>query len=381
VPWENGEKFFRVAMKFICNQSDLNNALGLVSRAVSVRPSQPILGNVLLEAMGDSLTLTGFDLAIGIRLAVPADVQADGSITVPAKLFSDIVARLGGDLTVELAADESEFLTQVIITSDSGRFEIRGLDSQEFPVLPSVEGDGILLPLAAVMAGLRGTLFASSTDETKQVLTGVHIKSVDDGLEFAATDGHRLAVVTVECDAPPDLEVTLPSRALRDLEKLAGEDGDLVFRADDTQAVFEVSDRRLTCRKLDGAYPAYWQLIPQQFSRTLTVDRRRLISGLERVAVLADQKNNLVNFSLDRDRLLLEVSGQDVGNGRDNMAAELNGTPLKIAFNLNYLLTGLKAIASQDVQLNCNEANQPVIFSPLNGDRQKYLVMPVQVPR
>jgi DNA polymerase-3 subunit beta len=359
-------------MKFICNQSELSDALGLVSRAVSTRPQQPVLGNVLLSAEGDILTLTGFDLAIGIRLDVPADVHTDGAITVPAKLFGDIVARLGGDLTVELEGDNIEhFANRVIITSDTGRFEIGGLDAEEFPTLPTVDGDGINLPMAAVMAGLRGTLFAASTDETKQILTGVHIKSVDGGLEFAATDGHRLAVVTVECEAPPDLEVTLPSRALRDLEKLAGNADELVFCADDMQAVFTVGDRRLTCRKLDGAYPAYWQLIPQQFSRDVTVDRRRLISGLERVAVLADQKNNLVKFSLDGDRLLLEVEGQDVGNGRDNMAAELRGEPVDIAFNLNYIISGLKAIASQDVQINCNEPNQPVVLTPIGGDRQK----------
>jgi len=379
--WENGEKFLGTAMKFICNQSELSDALGLVSRAVSARPSQPVLGNVLLSATGHTLTLTGFDLAIGIRLDIAADVHADGAITVPAKLFSDIVARLGGDLTVELSVDESDFLTRVIITSESGRFEIGGLHAEEFPTLPTVEGDGILLPIAAVMEGLRGTLFAASPDDTKQVLTGVHIKSVDDGLEFAATDGHRLAVVTVECDAPPDLKFTLPSRALRDLEKLAGEGNDLIFRSDDGQAVFELGDRRLTCRTLDGAYPAYEQLIPKQFSREIILDRRRLISGLERVAVLADQKNNLVKFSVDNERLLLEVEGRDVGNGRDNMAAQLRGEPLEIAFNLNYLLTGLKAIASQDVQLNCNEPNQPVTFTPLGGDRQTYLVMPVQIVR
>jgi len=368
-------------MKFICSQSALNEALGLVSRAVSVRPSQPVLGNVLLEAMGDTLTLTGFDLAIGIRLDIAADVQADGAVTVPAKLFGDIVARLGGDLTVELGSDESEFLSRVVITSESGRFEIGGLDAVEFPSLPMVEGGGITLPMDALLAGLRGTLFAASTDETKQVLTGVHIKSVDGGLEFAATDGHRLAVVAVECEAPPELEVTLPSRALRDLEKLARDDGYLTFLADDTQAVFEIADRRLTCRKLDGAYPAYWQLVPQQFSRTLTVDRRRLISGLERVAVLADQKNNLVNFSLEAERLLLSVDGKDLGNGRDNMAAELRGEPVDIAFNLNYIISGLKAIASQDVKINCNEPNQPVVLTPIGGDRQKYLVMPVQIVR
>jgi DNA polymerase-3 subunit beta len=374
-------------MKFSCSQSELNNSLGLVSRAVSPRPTHPILGNILLEVVGDRLTLTGFDLSVGVRVEMPAEVEKTGAVTVPAKLFADIVSRLSDDLTVELEGDNLEhFANRVIIRSESGRFELGGLEAEEFPSLPEVAGEGVTLPAQAFLKGLAGSVFAASTDDTKQVLTGVHIHSVEDGLEFAATDGHRLAVMTVNCDSVPDLVVTLPGRALRELERLAGQAEETTFFADDTQAVFVAGDRRLTCRKLEGAYPNYPQLIPAQFSREFTVDRRRLISGLERVAVLADQKTNLVKISLDTsntlERLCLEVEGRDVGNGRDTMPVQvLQGTAIEIGFNLGYLLHGLKAFTCQEVKISCNEPTQPVILSPLNGDRQIYLVMPVQIVR
>lgn len=365
-------------MKFTCNQTTLNDSLGLVSRAVSSRPVQPVLGHVLVKASNNVLTLTGFDLAIGIQIEMAATVDKPGAVTVPAKLLGDIVSRLNGDLTVELKEDDAGFPTRAIVTSESGRFEIGGGDAQEFPLLPTVNSDGITLPASVILEGLRGTVFCASTDDTKQVLTGVHIKSVDGGLEFAATDGHRLAVVTVECEAPA-LEVTLPSRALRDLERLAADATEITFLADDAQAVFVLPDRRLTCRKLDGAYPAYPQLIPKQFARLVTVDRRRLISGLERVAVLADQKNNLVILDVEGDRLSLEVSGADVGNGRDLMSCELTGDQFRIAFNINYLLNGLKVLPTQSVTLQCNEPNQPAIAVPVGGSKMLYLVMPVQI--
>lgn len=366
-------------MQFSVSQSELSQAIALASRAVSSRPTHPILGYLLIEAKKDVVTVTGFDLSLGIRLTVPATVVNVGAVTVPATLFNNIVSRLTGDLTITVGEDASGFLTRTLITSDSGRFELGGLDYQEFPSLPTVDGDAVTLPSDVLLEGIRGTVFCASTDETKQVLTGVHIRSGVSGLEFAATDGHRLAVVTVPCDHVPELQVTLPSRALKELEKLIGSSPDITLYADDVQAVFEVGDRRLVCRKLDGAYPAYQQLIPKQFSRLVTVDRRRLISGLERVAVLADEKNNLVTFDVNNEDLSLEVSGAEIGNGRDRVPCELTGNEFRIAFNIVYVLNGLKAIQSQSVTLQCNEPNQPSVIVPLGASKMLYLVMPVMI--
>ncbi|MEB3174571.1 MAG: DNA polymerase III subunit beta [Cyanobacteriota bacterium] len=388
-------------MKLICRQSDLNSHLSLVGRVVPSRPSHPILGNVLLSADGQGrLALTGFDLSLAIETSLEADVQEAGQITLPAKLLSDIVARLpDGDLTLSVEEDPQGAETYLAtLTSESGQFQIRGLGAEDFPALPTVDTvTPLMVPVAALRGGLSGVLFAASADETKQVLTGVHLKGTADSLEFAATDGHRLAVVetpthfeegeeVIQGSNLEDFAVTIPAKALRELERMVGnaQDNELAaLYVDDTQVVFELGSQRLTSRKLDGAYPAYQQLIPRQFSRSVTLERRRLLGGLERVSVLADQKSNLVKFSLltAENTLQLSVEAQDLGNAKESLPADILGEAGDIAFNGKYLLDGLKALPTSEIQIQLNENNQPVIFSPLGGLKMTYLVMPVQIVR
>jgi DNA polymerase-3 subunit beta len=388
-------------MKFTCAQSDLNANLSLVSRGVPSRPTHPILANILLTVDADTQTvsLTGFDLSLGIRATMAAEIIEAGNLTLPAKLLGDIVSRLPqGEITIATATeDDEEILTT--IESASGSFQIRAMAATEYPELPIIdEGQTLSLPVAVFGDGLKGALFASSADETKQILTGVHIRTSGsndapaESLEFAATDGHRLAVVQTSLEAQEEVSgenlanfaLTIPARALRELEKMLSskEDSDMVsLQFDETQIIFDLGDRRLTSRKLEGSYPAYEQLIPNKFSRTLAVDRKRLIGGLELVSVLADQKNNLVKFTLDSDKgqLSLAVDAKDVGKAREVMPAEITGESIEIAFNVKYLMDGLKALAAQEIKIHLNESTQPVIFTPLGGLKMTYLVMPVQI--
>ncbi len=382
-------------MKLVCSQSDLSTNLSLISRAVPSRPTHPVLGNVLLlaDTQTQKLSLTAFDLSLGIRTSFGAEVEEGGTLTLPAKLLNDIVSRLPeGEISLVSEGDDMDGENALTtLTSASGRFRVRGMGAEEFPELPVVEdGEALMLPVSVLSEGLGGALFAASTDETKQVLTGVHLTRSQDSLEFAATDGHRLAVVQTPLENSEDsienseFKITIPARALRELERmLAGRQStDLVaLRFDQTSVVFEVGDQRLTSRKLDGAYPVYQQLIPLQFSRVVTVERKRLLSGLELVAVLTDQKNNIAKFSLDstQGRLSLSVEAQDVGSARESMPAEITGESTEIAFNIKYLMDGLKAIPASEIKMQLNEGNQPVIFTPLSGIKMTYLVMPVQI--
>ncbi len=379
-------------MKLVCAQNNLNSHLSLVSRAVSSRPTHPVLANVLLnaDATTQRVSLSAFDLSLGIQTSFSAQVQESGSLTLPAKLLSDIVSRLpDGDITLDSDSESTGLLTT--LTCASGRYQMRSMGAEEFPELPVIE-DGELATLSAeaLIDGLRGSLFAASADETKQVLTGVHLSLQPDGLEFAATDGHRLSVVqTIEEDASPDrsksetaLNVTIPAKALQELIKMLGQGGSSVaVQFDQGQAIFEWTDQRLTSRLLEGQYPNYRQLIPKQFTHQMTVDRRLLLGALERISVLADQKNNIVKLSLDgsNQELTLSVDAQDVGSGRETMPAQISGDSLDVAFNVKYLVDGLKAIATSEVQMQLNTATSPAILSPLGSIKMTYLVMPVQV--
>lgn len=379
-------------MKFVCSQSGFNTTLSFVSRAVPSRPTHPILGNVLLVADSEQgqVSLTAFDLSLGIRASFSAKVSEGGQATLPAKLLNHIVSRLSeGEL--QLTTEEENENISATLTTASGQFQIRGMSAAEFPELPAAdEGEALSLPATALLEGLRGALFAASTDETKRVLAGVHLTGTQDSLEFAATDSHRLAVVETPLEDSEttiaDFSMTIPVRALRELERMiAGcqENDSISLHVSDSQVIFELNGSRITSRKLEGAYPAYRQLIPRRFERSASIERKRLLSSLERVAVLADQKNNLVKFSLDGSagQLELSVEAQDLGSARESLPAEITGASGEIAFNVKYLMDGLKALPANDIQMQLNEGNQPVIFTPLAGVKMTYLVMPVQIVR
>lgn len=405
-------------MKFVCTQHDLNVNLALVSRAVPARPTHPVLANIKIEATvdPDRIQLTGFDLSLGIQTSFAAQVIEPGVLTLPAKLLNDIIAKLpSGDITLD---DQSSSENLVNIASASGKYQVRGMSAEEFPELPSIEDSEInQLSATAFIDGLKGSLVACSQDETKQILTGVYMKVEPNRLEFAATDGHRLGIVEVyppETDEVPttdrdrgdalsvvsgaelslskgSFEVTVPAKALRELEKMltsttltAGTsrpDGDkLGAQLEQGQVVFVWGDQKLTTRTLEGKYPDYRLLIPRQFQRQITVDRKQLLSALERIGILADT-TNLVKFSIDagNSSIALSVEAQDRGNGRELLTAQISGTDLDIAFNIKYLMDGLKTLPTAEITINLNGPLEPVILKPLGGIEMTYLVMPVQL--
>ena len=383
-------------MKLVCSQAELNAALQLVSRAVASRPTHPVLANVLLtaDAGTDRLSLTGFDLNLGIQTSLPASVDTSGAVTLPARLLGEIVSKLSSDSPVSLSSDAGA--EQVELTSSSGSYQMRGMPADDFPELPLVEnGTALRVDPSSLLKALRATLFASSADEAKQLLTGVHLRFNQKRLEAASTDGHRLAMLTVE-DAlqaeinadesePAELAVTLPARSLREVERLMaswkGDDPVSLF-CESGQVVVLAADQMVTSRTLEGTYPNYRQLIPDGFSRTIDLDRRAYISALERIAVLADQHNNVVRIATEPATGLVQISAdaQDVGSGSESLPAEINGDAVQIAFNVRYVLDGLKAMDCDRIRLSCNAPTTPAILTPTNDESGlTYLVMPVQI--
>jgi len=381
-------------MKLICPQSDLSSNISLVSRAVPTRPTHPVLANILLQADAETnqVSLTAFDLSLGIRTSFTAKVIEGGTIALPAKILLDIISRLPeGEITLDdQSGDNTGEGIIVTIKPKSGKYQVRAMSAEEFPELPVLGKDEVIaLTTAALIEGLKGTLFATSSDETKQVLTGVHLTLKQDTLEFAATDGHRLAVLETNNERPVEgseqVEVTVPARALRELQRMLGhssasEDTVAVY-LDQGQVVFAWQNQRLTSRTLEGQYPAYRQLIPRQFERQVTLERKQFISTLERIAVLADQKNNIVKVSIDNanQEVTLSCEAQDVGSGTESMPAQISGEDIDIALNVKYLIEGLKELPSSEIQMHLNQSLTPVIFTPLGGSKMTYLAMPVQI--
>ncbi len=383
-------------MEIVCNQNEFNYAIQLVSKAVASRPTHPILANLLLTAdQGtDKISLTGFDLNLGIQTSFNATVKKSGAITVPSKLLSEIVNKLPSETPVSLGVDESS--DNILIKSDRGSFNIKGIPSDDYPNLPFVEsGTSLNIDPSSFLKALKLTIFASSTDDSKQLLTGVNFTFNLKYLESAATDGHRLAVVLVDNNEKFDekedivsdeenLSVTIPTRSLREIEKLVSlrtSENSIKLFYDKGQVVFISSNQIITTRTLEGSYPNYSQLIPDNFTKLFTFNTKKIIESLERIAVLADQQSSVVKIKLeDKDLALISADAQDIGNASELVPVSFDFDKFDIAFNVRYLLEGLKVISSENVIFKCNLPTTPAVLVPEdNINSFTYLVMPVQV--
>ena len=379
-------------MEIVCNQSELNNAIQLVIKAVASRPTHPILGNILLTAdqVTNKVSLTGFDLNLGIQTSFDASVVKSGAITIPSRLLSEIVNKLPNEIPVSLVSDDE--LENILLKSERGSFNIKGIPSDDYPKLPFVDsGNSLNINPSSFLKALKLTLFSSSNDESKQLLTGVFFKFKQKTLEAAATDGHRLAVVVIDNDENMDLNsdqeifsVTIPTKSLREIEKLISlklSENSIKLFYDKGQVVFISSSQIITTRTLEGNYPNYSQLIPDSFTKTFKFDTKLFIDSLERIAVLADQQSSVVKIKVhENDYVMISADAQDIGNANELLPASFSGEELEIAFNARYLLEGLRVIASKYVLLKCNLSTTPAVLIPEDDINSfTYLVMPVQV--
>ena len=373
-------------MRFSCEQQALNAALSLVSRCIPSRPTHPILANIHLETVDDSkLRVTGFDLSLGISIDIDADIDKPGKITAPAKLILDIISKLPvGQVYLSVADDNEQGLSvNVTPASSGGNFSIRAIAASEYPEFPEVtDPSPVSIPAGLLLEGISKTVFSTSSDEAKQVLVGVHMEVVGETLEMAATDGHRLSVVTLAHESESPLEVTIPSRSLSELQRLLAkkESAEAVeMVVSHGMAKFQVGDSVLVTRTREGTYPQYRQLIPRQFARNLVCDRKQLSAALDRIGVLAS--NNMVVLEIDSTEQTLVISCEvpSVGAAKESMSVQVSGEPISLGMNIKYLREGLNAMSAKEVIINLNENLQPVIINPLDATKMTYLCMPVQL--
>ena len=385
-------------MEIVCQQSELNTALQLVNKAVASRPTHPILSNILFTAdkVTNKISLTGFDLNLGIQTSFDANVEKSGAITIPSKILSEIVSKLPNESPVTLKVEEDS--DNILLQSDRGSFNLKGIASDDYPKLPFVEsGTSLDINPSIFLQALKLTMFSSSNDESKQLLTGVNFKFKNQSLESAATDGHRLAVVLMpenenfsKIEIPDDsnnsqdyLSVTIPTRSLREIEKLVNtkiQNEAIKLFYDKGQVVFISSSQIITTRTLEGSYPNYSQLIPESFSKIFKFERNLLINSLERIAVLADQQSSVVKININDDKFAsISADAQDIGNAKELLPVSFTCDQLDIAFNVRYLLEGLRVISSQNILLKCNLPTTPAVVVPDDDSSFTYLVMPVQI--
>ena len=374
-------------MELTIDAKDLATVLALPNRAVPSRPSNPVLTNLLLKAEDNTLAVTGSDLgAVTITAKTAASIAVEGEVLLPAKLLTDMVGRMEGNLALNWDPETSQ---AIIIAAPGCSYSLSGQPGEEYPLIERAEGQQLTLEASTLAQALEATLVTASNDESKQILCGVHLQPASDGLEVASTDGHRLSVFPVAQEALEAFTpVTLPSKGLKALSGHLGKaEGMVAVTLDNTIATFDLGDLVFTTRLLEGQYPEYRRLIPTAFAVETLINRQAWIDALSRIMVVASQKQGIIRHQWnDQGQLVLEADVQG-SSGRELVDCEasegqsedvLGKAKNPMAFNGDYLLDGLKAFGSEQVILHTNTPTSPAtITAP--GSSQVYLVMPIQI--
>jgi DNA polymerase-3 subunit beta len=373
-------------MKFRCERDALLEAVQFASRAISNRATLPVLAGLRIEARdsGD-VVVAATDLELTMQTAFHAAVDEPGRSIVPGRLFGEMTRSLGGG-GVSLASGEGE----VEIGSGRGQFRVKTLAADDYPALPvddeTTDGQRVVVDAPDLGAALSQVVRAASTDESRQILTGVLWELEADTLTLAATDSYRLAVRSLETRESVDegRRVVVPARALGELGRaLQGSSGEVVAIVRENLVSFaidsngELGESLIGSRFIEGEFPNYKQLIPEGYGNRLAVDREALLEVARRVGLLA-QNNLPVKMRLDAE---LEISAHtpDVGEGQEVLDAEYAGEPLVIAFNPHFLNDGASAIQSRRLLLEAADGLKPAIFRGEGDESFTYLLMPVRL--
>jgi DNA polymerase-3 subunit beta len=368
-------------VKFRCERDVLADAVGSAGRAATNRTGTlPVLAGVRMEVVGDTLTITGTDLELTIRLTIEVGGERDGAAVVPARLVGDIVKALpAGAVEVDLA-DASDG-SEMSISAGRSQFSVRPLSLDDYPAQTEPSADAVTVPAADMAEALRQVVRAASTDDARAVLTGVLLAAEDDGLRMVATDSYRLAVR----DLPESSmlgsgqKVLIPGRALSELQRLLSNEESLTVRLGEREATFEAGSTRLSTRLIEGEFPNYRNLLPSSYPNLLTVSKPAMIEAIRRVKILA-QDSTPVRMTLGGETVQLTAITQDVGNAVEEIDAHYDGTEMTVAFNPDYLLAGIDAIDADDVTLATMDPMKPAVLRGAGQDDYLYLLMPVRVP-
>jgi len=367
-------------MKATIERATLLKSLGHVQSVVERRNTIPILSNVLIEASEEgSLRLMATDLDLQVDESVAANVSQPGAITISAHTFFDIVRKLPEGSQVELSASEGKM--QVV--AGRARFNLQTLPRDDFPVI--AEGDlptKFELPAATLRQVIDKTKFAISSEETRYYLMGIFLHVADDQLKAAATDGHRLARITLPkpdgADGMPD--VIIPRKCVTELRKLLDElEGTVEVSLSATKIRFGLGNAVLTSKLIDGTFPDYNRVIPTGNDKLLKLDPKTFSAGVDRVSTIASEKTRAVKMAVDRDKVTLSVTSPENGLAVEELPADYGSDSLEIGFNARYLLDILGEIDGDTVEVHLADAAAPTLLRENDKANALYVLMPMRV--
>ena len=364
-------------MEVVLDRDAFLKGLQMVQNIVEPRQTLPILANVLLEAEGEVVRLTATDLEVGARVSVPAKVAAKGAITVSARKLAEIAKELPA-AAVALKVGEN---ASVSLRCGGATYRLVGLAPDDFPpVVPATPAAWVTLEAKTLRDMLAQTKFAISHDETRYALNGVLFMFQGKDVRLVATDGHRLAISMRSLGTGVGGATGIvPRKAVSEIERVLGAGEDVQVAITENQFVLQMPNFVMTARLIEGQFPNYDAVVPKAHPSKLVVDRGVLAAALRRVAVMADERNKPVKFSLSPATLRLTASSQELGEAEEVLEVEYAGEEFVIGFNSRYVLDAISAVERDRIVLELKDALSPGVIKSVEDDGYCCVIMPMRI--
>jgi DNA polymerase-3 subunit beta len=366
-------------MRITCGKEELADKLQIVGRGVSTRTTVQILAGIMLRAAGGKLYLSATDMEISLRVSLDAHVEEEGTVVVPGRLLVDIVRLLPtGEVTLEARPEDGV----ARLTCGSASYSLNTYGAEDFPRLPEVDPESAFtVEREAFLDTIARVSRSASRDESRPVLTGVLVRFEGGKVVMAATDSYRLSVkeTALEQGPPHELEAIVPARALAELARIGqgAESATLDVGVQENQVVFGADGVWLTARRIDGQFPNYRQLLPEQFEAEVQLPREELLDVVRRTGLLAQRKSPL-RLRFEGGELTVSAQTQDVGEARESLPVGYAGEPIEIGFNAEFLRDGLESVSDETVRLKLISPLRPGLIHG-ESDDFLYLIMPIRL--
>ena len=353
-------------MKIHTTKDSLLKGIQIVQNAVSSKNTLPILSHILIEAKKNEIRLTATDLEIGISMKVEGEVIEEGSFTVPARKFSEIVKELPNDVSIHISLKKGQ---SVNIEAGKSYFKLMGLAHEDFPQLPDVPtttkgGDAVKIPQKKLKNMISLTSFAMSHDETRYILNGILFSFKEKGLKLVATDGRRLAIIQKDIPEMGSLkkDVIIPMKTIQELNRNLGEEGDIIFHFKENQILVNLGPIHITSRLIEGEYPNYEQVIPKKIKEEFSLNTQDFLQATRRASILTSQESQSVKINIIKDRMIITKSTPDLGEAREELEVDYKGGEFVIGFNPTFLIDVLKNVEEDSVKFSFVDPEKPAVI-------------------
>lgn len=374
-------------MKVTCLQENLARGLGIVGRAVALRSTLPITSNVLIATEHGRVKLAATNLDIALSCWIGGQIEEEGAITVPARLLTDFVNSLPADRISMTLAPRSR---QVKLVCARNEATIGGMDADDFPPIPAVEGDTLEIDARTLREAISQVVFSAATDDSRPVLTGVDLVVEGNRVTLAATDGFRLSVrhLDLKKKAGERQEVVVPSRALSELSRLLQDQEEpvqMTFNAARTQVLFRLKDVELVAQLIQGTFPDYSRLIPKEWGSRAVVEVRDFLQETKIASIFARDGSGIVRITFEAGEdgqpgeMTIIARAEEIGDNSGKLDAVVEGEPSKIAFNARYLQDVLQVLDGGRVSLETTGPSQPGVIRLVDNDNYAHVIMPMFV--